>query len=227
VPTNHMEALMIKLNNAQLAVLAAAAQRRDRAVAFPEEMAQSERVKLAKGLVKKSLIEEAQSKGRTPVHRLNEDGRKMSLVVTTAGLAAIGDRVDASKGQVSSSIENSSAKSPRRARKDRGRGSAEHASSKTSTRRGALASVGAIGPKVDAASSGATPREGSKAALVLGLLGRAEGAALHELVTATGWLPHTRRAALTGLRKRGYAVGREKPEGGPSVYRVNATTTRG
>ena len=27
------------------------------------------------------------------------------------------------------------------------------------------------------------------------------------LVAATGWLPHTTRAALTGLRKRGYAVG--------------------
>ena len=30
---------------------------------------------------------------------------------------------------------------------------------------------------------------------------------LAELIAATGWLPHTTRAALTGLRKRGYAVG--------------------
>ena len=39
----------------------------------------------------------------------------------------------------------------------------------------------------------------------------------------TGWLPHTTRAALTGLRKRGYAVRREKLEGGSSVFRVNRT----
>ena len=29
---------------------------------------------------------------------------------------------------------------------------------------------------------------------------------LDELVASTGWLPHTTRAALTGLRRRGYAV---------------------
>ena len=40
-------------------------------------------------------------------------------------------------------------------------------------------------------------------------------------VRATGWLPHTTRAALTGLRKRGYAVGidrADKVRG--SVYRI-------
>ena len=132
-----------------------------------------------------------------------------------------------SEGQVTSCIENSPAKPVRRAHKGRRRGSAEHASSKASARRGASAPVGAIGPNIEAASSGATPREGSKTALVLGLIGRAEGATLEDLVTATGWLQHTTRAALTGLRKRGYAVRREKRAGGPSVYRVNAATARG
>ncbi len=42
---------------------------------------------------------------------------------------------------------------------------------------------------------------------MVALLQRGDGAALAELVSATGWLPHTTRAALTGLRKRGYAVG--------------------
>jgi hypothetical protein len=222
-----MEALMMKLNDAQLAVLSAASQRRDRAVAFPEEMAQSERVKLAKELVKKRLIEEVQSKGRTPVHRRDDGGRKISLVVTAAGLEAIANGVDDSEGQVTGSIENSPAKRARRAHKGMGRGSAKHASLKVLARRGASALVGTIGPKAEGASSGAVPREGSKTALVLGLLGRAEGAALEDLVAATGWLPHTTRAALTGLRKRGYAVRREKRAGGPSVYRVNTATARG
>jgi hypothetical protein len=54
------------------------------------------------------------------------------------------------------------------------------------------------------------PRQGSKAGVVLGLLRRAEGATLAELVGATGWLAHTTRAALTGLRKKGYVVEKTK-----------------
>lgn len=50
------------------------------------------------------------------------------------------------------------------------------------------------------------PREGTKIAGVVGLLQRADGATLDEVIAATGWLPHTSRAALTGLRKRGYAI---------------------
>src|SRR5271163_1842209 len=42
-----------------------------------------------------------------------------------------------------------------------------------------------------------------------------------DLTQATGWLPHTTRAALTGLRKRGYAVIRERIGAGDSVYRIS------
>jgi hypothetical protein len=41
------------------------------------------------------------------------------------------------------------------------------------------------------------------------------------LTQATGWLPHTTRAALTGLRQRGYAVFRERIGAGDSVYRIS------
>jgi hypothetical protein len=37
----------------------------------------------------------------------------------------------------------------------------------------------------------------------------------------TGWLAHTTRAAITGLRKRGYAVTRERIGAGESVYRIS------
>ena len=49
------------------------------------------------------------------------------------------------------------------------------------------------------------PRDGSKLALVIEVLRRADGATIIDLTQATGWLPHTTRAALTGLRKRGQA----------------------
>ena len=62
------------------------------------------------------------------------------------------------------------------------------------------------------------PRQ-TKAALVLALLQREDGATLPELIAATGWLPHTTRAALTGLRKKGHAVDKAKRDG-VTCYRV-------
>lgn len=54
------------------------------------------------------------------------------------------------------------------------------------------------------------PREGSKLAAVVGLLRREGGATIDQLAAAMGWLPHTTRAALTGLRKRGFGIDRRK-----------------
>jgi hypothetical protein len=67
------------------------------------------------------------------------------------------------------------------------------------------------------------PRRGSKLAQVIELLQRDNGATVDELMAATGWLAHTTRAALTGLRKRGYAVAidRSDHERGSS-YRIKA-----
>ncbi len=62
------------------------------------------------------------------------------------------------------------------------------------------------------------PRAGSKQAVVLDLLTREEGATLDDLMAATGWLPHTTRAALTGFRKKAYAVARGRTgRAGPST----------
>lgn len=65
------------------------------------------------------------------------------------------------------------------------------------------------------------PRSGTKQALILDLLARPEGAHLADLTHATGWLPHTARAALTGLRQRGHDILRSKDESGTSVYRLH------
>jgi hypothetical protein len=70
-----------------------------------------------------------------------------------------------------------------------------------------------------------TPRAGSKLARVIDLLERSEGATITNLFEATGWLAHTTRGALTGLRKRGYAVARERVEGGESIYRISGPAT--
>ena len=66
------------------------------------------------------------------------------------------------------------------------------------------------------------PRSQTKQALVIGLLQREGGASLDDVVSATGWLPHTTRAALTRLRQSGFMVEKSKDEGGRTVYRIAA-----
>lgn len=59
----------------------------------------------------------------------------------------------------------------------------------------------------------------TKASQVLELLRRPEGATLTELVETTGWLPHTTRAALTGLRKKGHTIDKSKRDD-VTCYRI-------
>jgi Protein of unknown function (DUF3489) len=65
------------------------------------------------------------------------------------------------------------------------------------------------------------PRPTSKLARVLDMLAADAGATIGDLTAATGWLEHTTRAALTGLRHRGYELSRTRKEGDvASVYRI-------
>lgn len=86
----------------------------------------------------------------------------------------------------------------------------------------ALASSPAEAVIAPAASSRSSrPKASSKLGIVLGLLEQPAGASLSRLVELTGWLPHTTRAALTGLRKRGFPVVLETGSGdNGSVYRI-------
>jgi DNA-binding MarR family transcriptional regulator len=68
---------------------------------------------------------------------------------------------------------------------------------------------------------------GTKQARVIALLERDSGATLDELVAATGWLPHTTRAALTGLRQKGFVLDKSKREDGTTVYRITSALEAG
>ncbi len=46
------------------------------------------------------------------------------------------------------------------------------------------------------------------------------GATIAAMGATTGWQPHSVRAALTGLRKRGFAITRERSDAGVTVYRI-------
>lgn len=58
--------------------------------------------------------------------------------------------------------------------------------------------------------AGEPPVRLTKSSMVMGLLARNEGATLADLMEATGWLPHTTRAALTGIRKKGVQLEKSK-----------------
>ncbi len=73
-------------------------------------------------------------------------------------------------------------------------------------------------------SKDATPtaREGSKKAIVLGLLRRPEGVTISEIQSATGWQAHSVRGFISGAltKKMGLVVASTKREDGARVYRV-------
>ena len=71
-------------------------------------------------------------------------------------------------------------------------------------------------------TSTTTPPRETKAAILRKLLTRKNGADLAALQLATGWQPHSVRAALSGLRKAGFIIDRTnaaKP-GGTATYRI-------
>jgi hypothetical protein len=152
-----------------------------------------------------------QSKSGMPVWREEGTGRSVSLVITRAGRAAIGIVGKAAASDRPLPVATAKAERNPERRKNA-------AGVKLRTARGAAPSHG---NGTGAAIS--SPRSSSKQALVVDMLTKKEGASLDALVAATGWLPHSARAALTGLRRRGFAIERERQEGeATSIYRIVA-----
>jgi predicted transcriptional regulator of viral defense system len=66
-----------------------------------------------------------------------------------------------------------------------------------------------------------TAKRVTKTDQLIALLRRPEGASIEEMVETLGWLPHTARAALTGLKKKGHVIVRDKA-GSVTVYKASA-----
>ena len=91
---------MIKLTDTQRVMLSAAAQRTDRlALPLPNGLKGGAAQKVVNALVDKGLLKEvkANRKLNDPVWRETEDGRAVTLVITEAGLAAVGIEPDDAK----------------------------------------------------------------------------------------------------------------------------------
>ncbi len=65
-------------------------------------------------------------------------------------------------------------------------------------------------------------RAGTKQATLVDMMRTAAGATITAMGAKTDWQPHSVRAALTGLRKRGLAINRERSDAGVTIYRIGA-----
>jgi Protein of unknown function (DUF3489) len=197
--SEHEENTMAKLTDTQLIVLSAAAARDDGVAIVAAKMKRAAASKVGASLVTRKLMREVRSKPGMPVWREGEDGRPISLIITRSGRDAIGVE------------EDRLAEAQRPSNKESGEKGAATAENR---------SRGRFGEKESIDDGAASPRAGTKQALVIEMLSAKKGATLNALVEATDWLPHTTRAALTGLRKRGFSIERTREEGSDSIYRI-------
>jgi hypothetical protein len=174
-------------------MLSAAAQREDQCLTAPDKLKGAILAKLGEKLVKLGLVREVRTRAGMSVWRRDESGN-FAVKLTAAALKAIAVEDDSDE-----------AGAPREAPQCQPNPHAIQA-----------CGLDVLGDQAKAP----TPRAGSKLSQVIDLLKRPNGATILHLTKATGWLPHTTRAALTGLRRRGYAVVRERVDGGDSVYRI-------
>ena len=191
---------MPKLADTQLVILSAAAAHEDGAVLPPPDSLKIRGGAVAavlKSLLKKGLVAERPAAPGAETWRETGDGGRVTLIVTDAGLQAIGITPD---GEAEG--EATTAKPP----------------AKKTSRRGGR-SPAAAKPKTGAAPS---VRAGTKQALLIDLLSRKRGAAIDEIIAATGWQAHSVRGAISGTLKKklGLTVMSEAVEGRGRVYRI-------
>jgi hypothetical protein len=196
--------MSIKLTDTQLVLLGAAAQRKDLCLIAPPTLKGATAQKVASKLTSAGFVKEVKAKASDPTWRRDkESGASYALKLTAAGAKAIAVE-DA--GEESDALAN------------RGQAAILSRLDAKDARPAEAMEPGPIRPSA--------PRGGSKLARVLALLERDHGATIEELIAATGWLAHTTRATLTGLRKRGYAVAIDRSDDKRgSFYRTPAGET--
>jgi hypothetical protein len=190
---------MTRLSDTQLIVLSAAAQRDNHlALPLPPNLKGGAAHKVIKPLIEKGLLEEVEANRKLgdPVWRDTGDGHSVTLVITAAGLAALGLEPEP-KTEITAESEASS--------------KAEAVNTELET-----------SPATATARRERKTRDGTKQAAMIAMLQRPEGAALEDLVAATGWQSHTVRGAMAGALKKklGLTIESEKVENRGRVYKV-------
>jgi Protein of unknown function (DUF3489) len=188
---------MAQLSDTQLIILSNAAQHPDRiALPLPERLKGGATRIVVGSLLAKGFVEEVDAKRGEPLWRETGDGHGVTVVITDAGLAAIGVAPEKPL-----QAPDGAPKAPR-------------------ARDAAPAPKGA--PVTPADSAERKTRHGTKQALMISMLSRPDGATIGEIVAETGWQQHTVRGAFAGALKKklGLVVCSEKVAGRGRVYRI-------
>ena len=200
--------MSIIFNDTQLVLLSAASQRDDHCLVPPAGSKRPHAQRAVAKLLEAGLVKEIKAKAGAPIWRRDGETRQAyALKLTAAGAKAIAiEETTPSEGEAERRSDHSIV------------------AVDFMPEPGSDPAAAIDKPDSGVAASPTSPRGGTKIAQVIELLQRSDGATLAELVAATGWLPHTTRAALTGLRKRGYAVGIDRADKARgSVYRIDPT----
>jgi Protein of unknown function (DUF2924)/Protein of unknown function (DUF3489) len=200
--------MSIKLSDTQLVILSAAARRDDRSLTPPEKLKVGAAHKVAVKLIAAGLVKEIRAKAGTPVWRRDEqNAQSYALKLTAAGLKAIAVTPDDDAAHA--------------ADEERSRKEVDQSPSFAQPARTAAGASSA--PSAQALPMPRAPRVGTKLAQAIEMLRATEGVTIAELAEAMGWLPHTARAVLTGLPKRGDALSLDRSDARRgSAYRITA-----
>ncbi len=172
----------VKLSDAQLVILGAAAQRADGSLLlFPQSLTAKGAAlnKVIETLCKRRLAEERRTIDGAAEWRRDEDGRALGLFITTNGLLALGVD-DAAKNTPSQAAANMPRQRKTAAAHSRRR--TQKASSATAKRRAAPAQT--------------------KQGLVIQMLQRQSGVSIEDIIAKTGWQPHSVRGFFSGLVRK-------------------------
>lgn len=230
----HVSPSPLTLTDTQLVLLSQASQRADGKVVPPAHLKEGIFRRVMASLVGKGLVQATAAPEVSAAGQQVDDPAGTCPVISQAGLAALGiaDEVEvdgpANPGTMQGDITDGA--SPQgKVVKCSGVAPSKHNRSRPKTRRQVAQAGPDVAPTGALASSqiqmevARQPRTGSKQAMVLELLARPDGATLDMVMTGTGWLPHTARAVLSGLRKRGYGIERINGGNGGSRYRLIAS----
>jgi len=153
----------------------------------------------------------ARERQRAPRRRVSKARSGSGSAATEASSAAARKGVVPEEASESIDVSKNTNRSPRN----------QSSQSKPQSEGADLPTANVPGPDAD------RPRASTKRAVLIGMLERPDGASVAELGQRLGWLPHTVRAAITGLRHAGREVTRSKDAEGQSVYRLARPETVG
>jgi hypothetical protein len=206
--------MLHKMSEAQRSMLQAAAARKDRLLERPGNARGAVAKSLAAKLIDVGWAKEIKASNGAPVWRKDATiGGAYGLKLTAKGLKTVAAASEAPDEPEKSSLRTAREMAPPNGLVRESALSHRASGMTTESKPSNVAST----------TTARAPRSGSKLGDVLARLSAEAGATIGELMTATGWLEHTTRAALTGLRRRGYALSltpRERE--GASVYRISA-----